>query len=256
MLSKNTLKYVNALHLKKYRQEYGAFLVEGKKSVLELLASDFEIELLVITDSFYKERTALLDKQSFRLETATPDQLAKTGTLQTNDSAIAVVKTKQNDFLCANPNEYVLVLDDVRDPGNLGTIIRIADWYGIAKIVCSNTTTDWYNPKVIAASKGSFVRVRGYYCDLAHYLAAQKTAPVYGTFMDGHNIHQTIFGNQGGYVVLGNESNGVGRAVEEFITDKITIPRFGGAESLNVAIAAAIVCDNLRRNVLEKSPFQ
>lgn len=250
MLSKNTLKYLNALHLKKYRQEYGTFLVEGKKSVLELLASDFEIELLVITDSFYKESTALLEKQSFRLETATPDQLAKAGTLQTNDSAIAVVKTKPNDFLCANPSEYVLVLDDLRDPGNLGTIIRIADWYGINKIVCSTTTTDWYNPKVIAASKGSFLRVQGYYCDLAEYLATQKTASVYGTFMDGQPIHQTIFGSGGGYVVLGNESNGISEAVAQFITDKITIPRFGGAESLNVAIAAAIVCDNLRRSAV------
>ncbi|TAF93571.1 MAG: RNA methyltransferase [Cytophagia bacterium] len=246
MLSKNTLKYLNALHLKKYRQQHGAFLVEGQKSVLELLAAHFDIELLVVSELFYKENKPVLDKQPFRLEIATPAELARAGTLQTNDAALAVVRTKPNDFLCADANEYVLVLDDVRDPGNLGTIIRIADWYGITKIICSDSTTDWYNPKVVAASKGSFLRVRGYYCDLPVYLEQQRAQPIYGTFMKGQDIHQVAFGG-GGYVVMGNESNGIGQAVEKLINNKITIPRFGGAESLNVAIAAAIVCDNLRR---------
>jgi RNA methyltransferase, TrmH family len=233
MLSKNVVKYLNSLQLKKYRQEHGSFLVEGAKSVVELLASDFELE-----------------KQPFRVEIATPDELSRVGTLQTNDAALAVVKTKPNDFLYAEKQEYVLVLDDIRDPGNLGTIIRIADWYGITKIICSLTTTDWYNPKVIAASKGSFTRVHGYYTDLVNYLEKVRNTEhgtsIYGTFLEGKNIHQTTFADTG-YIVMGNESNGISPIVETFITQKITIPRFGGAESLNVGIAAAVVLDNWRR---------
>lgn len=250
MLSKNVVKYLNSLQLKKYRQEHGSFLVEGAKSVVELLASDFEIEMLVATDAFYKENTQKFDKQPFRVEIAAPDELSRVGTLQTNDAALAVVKTKPNDFLYAEKQEYVLVLDDIRDPGNLGTIIRIADWYGITKIICSPTTTDWYNPKVIAASKGSFTRVRGYYTELDLYLEKVRSTDdgtsIYGTFLEGKNIHETTFADTG-YIVMGNESNGISPTVETFVTQKITIPRFGGAESLNVGIAAAVVLDNWRR---------
>lgn len=262
MLSKNVLKYLTSLQQKKYRQEYGAFLVEGAKSVLELLASDFEVEMVVATDKFYKENTRSLEKQPFRVEIATPDELVRAGTLQSNDAALAVVKTKANDFLYAEEGEYVLVLDDIRDPGNLGTMIRIADWYGIRKMVCSLTTTDWYNPKVVAASKGSFTRVQSFYTDLGVYFEqigrssvgnAMPVAPrfligasVYGTFLEGKNIHQITFAKTG-YIVMGNESNGIGGEVEQFVTDKITIPRFGEAESLNVGIATAIVLDNWRR---------
>lgn len=249
MLSKNLTKYLHSLQLKKYRQEHNAFLVEGAKSVLELLASDFQTELVVTTDSFYKENIQKSDKQPFRVEIATADELSRAGTLQTNDAALAVVKTKPNDFLYAEKGEYALVLDDIRDPGNLGTIIRIADWYGITKIICSLTTTDWYNPKVIAASKGSFTRVRGYYTHLEEYfkeVESDSETGIYGTFLEGKNIHQTTFSDTG-YVVMGNESNGIGAAVEQFVSQKITIPRFGGAESLNVGIAAAVVLDNLRR---------
>ncbi|AYQ31098.1 RNA methyltransferase [Runella sp. SP2] len=248
MLSKNVLKYLSSLQQKKYRQEYGAFLVEGAKSVLELLASDFEVEMVVATDKFYKENTRSLEKQPFRVEIATPDELVRAGTLQSNDAALAVVKTKSNDFLYAEEGEYVLVLDDIRDPGNLGTMIRIADWYGIRKMVCSLTTTDWYNPKVVAASKGSFTRVQGFYTDLGAYFEGRLASEVsvYGTFLEGKNIHQITFAKTG-YIVMGNESNGIGSEVEKFVTDKITIPRFGEAESLNVGIATAIVLDNWRR---------
>jgi RNA methyltransferase, TrmH family len=250
MLSKNLTKYLQSLQLKKYRQEYNAFLVEGAKSVMELLAADFQTELIVVTDQFYKENTQILDKQPFRIEIATADELSKAGTLQSNDAALAVVKTKPNNFLYAEKGEYVLVLDDIRDPGNLGTIIRIADWYGVTKIICSPSTTDWYNPKVIAASKGSFTRVQGYYTELALYLKKVRSTEhgtrIYGTFLEGKNIHQTTFAETG-YIVMGNESNGITAAVEAYVNHKITIPRFGGAESLNVGIAAAVVLDNWRR---------
>jgi RNA methyltransferase, TrmH family len=242
MLSKNQIKYINSLQIKKFRQENAAFVVEGAKSVTELLSADFEIELVAITDEYYKENTSRWDKQPFRVEIATADELSKAGSLQTNDAALAVAKTKPNDFLCANDQEFVVVLDDIRDPGNLGTIIRIADWYGITKVICSATTTDWYNPKVIAASKGSFLRVQGFYTDLEAYFQKIDTKPIYGTFLNGQDVHNVSFG-VGGYVVLGNESNGISKIVESFVNQRITIPRYGQAESLNVAIAAAVVLD-------------
>jgi RNA methyltransferase, TrmH family len=246
MLSKNLSKYINSLQIKKYRQENGTFLVEGAKSVLELLNSDFEIEMIVSTPLFYDSNTPLFTNCHCRIELATTDELSKAGSLQSNDNCLAVVKTKENAFLCANPSEFVLVLDDIRDPGNLGTIIRIADWYGISKIVCSETTTDWYNPKAISATKGSFTRVNAFYTNLDEYLTKLPNDIIYGTFMDGQSVHKTKFSTSG-YIVMGNESNGISADIERFITQKITIPRFGQAESLNVGIATAIVLDNLRR---------
>lgn len=246
-LSKNEVKYINALQIKKYRQEYGSFLVEGSKSVLELLDSDFEIEFIAATETFLKDNEKQFIQSGISIKTTSQDTLSKIGTLQTNDSCLAVVKTKENAFLCAEANEIVLVLDDIRDPGNLGTIIRIADWYGLSKIICSNSTTDWYNPKVIAASKGSFTRVSSFYTDLPDFFRQTKPQTVFGTFLNGQNIHQLKIKNPEGYVVMGNESNGISEDVEPFITQKITIPRFGKAESLNVGIATAIVLDNLHR---------
>ena len=246
MLSKNVSKYITALQIKKYRQEYGTFLVEGAKSVIELLHSDFDIETIVATPIFCEANTKILANQTFKIEYATADELSKVGSLQSNDSCLAIAKTKENVSMSANKQEFVLVLDDIRDPGNLGTIIRIADWYGITKIICSETTTDWYNPKVISATKGSFTRVSGFYTDLKQYLSGITNTAIYGAFMAGQNVHEVSFG-QSGYIVMGNESTGISTDVEVFVNQKITIPRFGHAESLNVGIAAAVVLDNLRR---------
>jgi len=252
MLSKSQIKYVQSLHQKKYRQEYGAFLVEGAKSVLELLASDFEVELLLITETFRKENARLLDNQRIRTEVVNPAELERVGTLTSNDACLAVAKTKENRPLVAGSNEFALVLDDVRDPGNLGTIIRIADWYGIQKLICSRTTADVYNPKVISATKGSFTRVNWYYCDLETFLSEQPGMAIYGAFLDGEDVHSTAFA-QSGYLIMGNESNGISPAVGRFVTQRLTIPRYGGAESLNVGIATAVICDNLRRGLTSPS---
>ena len=248
MVSKSLGKYVQSLQQKKFRQEHGAFLVEGAKSVLELLASDYQTDLLLATEPFYKENARLLDKQPARLEIVSAADLERVGSLATNDTCLAVARTKENRVLVAAPDEYALVLDDIRDPGNLGTILRIADWYGIRKLICSPTTADVYNPKVISASKGSFTRVAWYYGDLAEFLQNQPDRPVYGAFLGGADVHTLAFA-PGGYIVMGNESNGIGPAVERLVTHKITIPRYGGAESLNVGIATAVICDNLRRTL-------
>jgi TrmH family RNA methyltransferase len=252
MLSKNRIKYVNSLKIKKYRQLNQSFIVEGAKSVQELLNSDFEIEFVLATQEFQQKYSSISSQHKTLFETVTLTELQGLGSFQTNDSCLAVAKTKENEFLRAEASEYVLVLDDVSDPGNLGTIIRIADWYGIRKIVCSENTTDRYNPKVVAASKGSFTRVDLFYANLEEYLennAGDKM--VAGAFLGGESLYDFKFPSEGGYMVMGNESNGVGREVEKFVTHKITIPRFGEAESLNVGIATAVILDNMRRQGID-----
>jgi RNA methyltransferase, TrmH family len=247
MFSKQQQKYVQSLQIKKYRQEHQRFLVEGAKSIVELLNADFEIELLLCTERFVIENEKKLKKIS--IEQISQSELEKLGTLQSNDAALAVVKMRKNDFLSADKNEFVLVLDDIRDPGNLGTILRIADWYGIKKIVCSENTVDFYNPKVISASMGSFTRIKTYYSEISEYIenvSKEPTIEIIGTFLNSENVHHFDFPTNG-YIVLGNESNGISAEVEKFITKKITIPRFGHAESLNVGIATAVVLDNLKR---------
>ncbi|WP_221390681.1 RNA methyltransferase [Dyadobacter sp. NIV53] len=248
MLSKNRIKYINSLKIKKFRQLNQSFIVEGYKSVLELLNSDFTVELVLATQEFQQKYSSILSQHKTLFETVTLTELQGLGSFQTNDSCLAVAKTKENDFLCAEKNEYALVLDDISDPGNLGTIIRIADWYGIRKIICSENTTDLYNPKVISASKGSFTRISMYYTNLSEFLSKNaKSAMVAGAFLGGESLYEFKFSATGGYIVMGNESNGVGAETESFITHRITIPRVGEAESLNVGIATAVILDNLRR---------
>lgn len=237
------------MKIKKYRQLEQSFIVEGAKSVLELLASDFSVEFILATYEFQQKYSTISSQHKTLFETVTLKELEGLGSFQTNDSCLAVAKMRSDEALLQEGSEFVLMLDDVSDPGNLGTIIRIADWYGIRKIICSESTTDFYNPKVIAASKGSFTRVKLMYTDLVNYL--QKNAGekmVAGAFLNGVNLYDFKFPIQkGGFIVMGNESNGVGQEVESYITDRITIPRFGEAESLNVGIATAVILDNLRR---------
>ncbi|WP_138477415.1 TrmH family RNA methyltransferase [Dyadobacter bucti] len=250
MLSKNRIKYINSLKIKKYRQVHQSFIIEGAKSVLELLNSDFKIEFVLVTKEFQQKYSSILTRHNALLETVTAEELQGLGSFQTNDSCLAVAKTKQNDFLSPEKTEYVLVLDDVRDPGNLGTIIRVADWYGIHKIICSNDTTDIYNPKVITASKGSFLRVNVFYTDLSSYLAENAAGKnIIGAFLGGESLYDFNFSATGGFIVMGNESNGIGEEVASLVTNKITIPRVGEAESLNVGIATAVMLDNLRRQI-------
>jgi TrmH family RNA methyltransferase len=247
MITKNQIKYINSLQQKKFRLEHQSFVVEGAKSVIELLKSDFEIELLFVTKSFFEENKTHLQNLSIQPELTDANELEKAGSFSSNNAALAVVKTKDNTELLVGDTEFALILDDIRDPGNLGTIIRIADWYGITKIICSTTTVDVYNPKVISSTMGSFSRVSLYYTDLEMFIKNQS-GNIYGTLLDGENIHQTKF-TSSGYIIIGNEANGITEEITKLITHKITIPRFGGAESLNAGIATAVVLDNVfRRN--------
>ena len=245
MITKNQIKYINSLQQKKFRLEYRSFVVEGAKSVVELLKSDFEIGSLFITKTFLEENSLLLNNSIAECIMVEPQELEKVGSFSSNNAALAVVKTKENTELLVDEEEFALVLDDIRDPGNLGTIIRIADWYGVRKIICSLSTVDFYNPKVINATMGSFTRVSLFYTDLETFINEQNVN-IYGTLLDGDNIHETDF-SISGCIVIGNEANGISKEVIKLITHKITIPRFGGAESLNAGNATAVVLDNVFR---------
>ncbi len=245
MISKSKLKFIKSLQIKKYRQQEQSFLVEGAKSVLEVLKSDFKTELLLATPSFIDHNRSSILASGAEVIEATENDLVASGNFESNKDAIAVVKMKPNPSLAIAADEFVIVLDDTRDPGNLGTIIRIADWYGIFKILASPDTVDCYNPKVISASMGSFTRVQIQYTELPLFLR-DKQLPVFGAFMEGESVHKVNFG-KGGLIVIGNEAHGISVELEKLVSKKINIPRYGKAESLNAAIAAAVICDNLRR---------
>ena len=245
MLSKNTVKFIKSLHQKKYRNESGRFFVEGEKSVLELLQSDFETELVICTEEFLFKQSHLLGGFSGEVISVTVNQLEQVGQYQSNGAALAIGVMKENVPFEPSSTELIIALDEVRDPGNLGTIIRIADWFGIKKMVFSPQTADFYNPKVLQASMGSFTRVEFFYEALESVFDRWKL-PVYGAFLEGENLHQ-LTKPEPGVILMGNESKGISRELFSKITQKVTIPGFGQAESLNVAIATAIICDNFKR---------
>ncbi|WP_370590262.1 RNA methyltransferase [Rufibacter sp. LB8] len=227
--------------------QHQAFLIEGEKSVAELLASDFELETLLVTPKFQEKHTALLPK-GFPVEIVTEDELTKAGSLETNNAALAIAKMRPQEAFNWQENPFVLALDDVRDPGNLGTIIRIADWYGLTRVVLSQTSADFYNQKTIAATMGSFTRISPHYVDLEAFLQARpQKVPVYGAALEGENVHKLQL-QPSGILVMGNESHGISPAIRAQVTQPLHIPGRGGAESLNVGTATAILLDNFFRN--------
>ena len=245
MLSKPKISFIKSLQVKKYRQAEQCFLIQGAKAVHETLASDFEILTLLGTNEFLNSiDTTILGKVKEIIEVS-EKELTAVGSVETNNSTLAVVRMPAQRKPELSPADFSLVLDDIRDPGNLGTIIRTAEWYGIKNIIASPETTDQYNPKVISATMGSFLRLSVYYTGLVEFLK-NVSMPVYGTFLTGENIHTVTFVT-GALIVIGNESKGISSSVEKFITHRITIPRYGNAESLNASTATAIVLDNLRR---------
>jgi TrmH family RNA methyltransferase len=242
MISKAKSKFIKSLKIKKYRKQEQCFVVEGRKSVAELLASDYDVVMVLGTPAFL---SGLRPEPTVELIEATESELVSLGTFESNDGALAVARMKSDRLLLPEEGEWMVALDDIRDPGNLGTIIRIADWYGVRKIVASPHTADRYNPKVISASMGSFLRVDLCYEDLPGYLE-RINIPVVGAFLDGNSVHQASF-ERAGILVIGNESHGISEAVAGHIAARVTIPKYGGAESLNAAAATAVILDNIRR---------
>ena len=247
MLSLSQIKSYKSLQIKKYRQNAQRFLVEGSKSVFELMKSDFEIEVILITQDYHDKYFQYFHEVSDRIEVVSNKIISRIGTLTTNESILAVAKMRKHEEPEIERGNYVLAFEDLNDPGNLGTILRIADWYGIKNIVASPDTVDFYNPKVIQSSMGSFTRISVYYCDLIPYIR-NNSVPVIGTFIDGESesIHTFKFPATS-IIVFGNESHGISRMLGTLVDHKLTIPRFGNAESLNVAVSCAVVLDNLKR---------
>ncbi|WP_436323526.1 RNA methyltransferase [Vibrio cidicii] len=241
MISKNQLKLLRALGQKKQRKAHGLFLVQGEKNVLELAKSALAVQQIFATEEFLAQYGKEL--ASFECIEASLDDLTKASTLVSNNAAIAVVEIPRVEIPLAQG--LMIALDGVSDPGNLGTIIRVADWYGIKHIVASSDCADPYNPKTISATMGSFGRVQVSLVDLPSYLQLSNL-PIYGAFLEGESVHKTDFAAQG-ILLMGSESHGIREQASKFVTDKITIPAFGGAESLNVAMATGIILDNMRR---------
>lgn len=240
MLSKNQIRFITNLKQKKFRNEYQLFIVEGIKGVEELVNSKLTLEHLYTT----KALNLPINPENVTL--ISENELKKISSLTTPNTCLAIFKQKKAEEIPANG--LILALDDVRDPGNLGTIIRLCDWFGIRHLLCSQNTVDMYNPKVVQSTMGSITRVNIVYDALPAYL--KSGLPVFGTFMDGKNIYQQNLPNEG-TIVMGNEANGISEEIENLIKERIAIPRFGEiqqTESLNVATATAIILSEFRRN--------
>ncbi|RSK44805.1 TrmH family RNA methyltransferase [Hymenobacter perfusus] len=247
MVSKAVAKYVHALHLKKYRLRHGAFLVEGGKSVRELLSSGILTERLLITAEFNEKIQAELPA-GLPVDVVSEAELTHLGTLSTNNTALAIARLPEEKPLLPDPNQLLLALDEVRDPGNVGTLIRLADWYGLAGVVCSDTCADPWAPKTVAATMGSFTRVPVWQRNLPEWLGSlAPELPVYGADLHGDNVHRLTL-RPAGVLVMGSESHGLTPPVEACLTQRLHIPGRGQAESLNVAVSAAILLDNFYRN--------
>ena len=241
MVSKNQIKLINSLQQKKYRKLHNLFIAEGKKVIQELIDANFSLEHLFVT----KEK--LFDKK-YHSELISDAELKKISALTTANDCLAVFKIKEVNSKGSSGLE--LALDNIKDPGNMGTIIRLCDWFGISKIVCTEETVDIYNPKVVQATMGSLARVEILYTNLTDYL---KTAEVeiFGTFMEGKNIYKQELPTKG-IIVMGNEANGISKEIENLVTQKISIPRFGNlqqTESLNVATATAVILSEFKRSI-------
>ncbi|AJR03594.1 TrmH family RNA methyltransferase [Siansivirga zeaxanthinifaciens] len=238
MLSKSQIKLITSLKQKKYRVQHGLFVVEGVKTINELLKSHLQMHRLYTTETFNIDA---------KLEVLiTESELKKISFLTTPNTALAVFEIPKPKKI--QENSLIVALDAVRDPGNLGTIIRLCDWFGISDLVCSTETVDCFNPKVVQATMGSITRVNISYLDLNQFLSDTKL-PVFGAFMEGANVYETTLINKG-VLVMGNEANGISKTIEALINNKISIPRFGNiqaTESLNVATATAILLSEFKR---------
>ena len=240
MLSKNQVKLIQKLQQKKYRNELNLFIVEGKKSIVEFLQAGYRLELLIATEVF----ATALNGQPITL--VSKEELRKVISLKNPDEGLAIFHQRQHKGILQEG--VILALDNVQDPGNLGTLIRLCDWFGIETLICNNQTVDCYNPKVVQATMGSLTRVAVHYVDLAGFLAT-CVLPLYAMDLDGENLYTTEF-PEDCVLILGNEANGISPEVRALADGIITIPRFGKlqqTESLNVAMAGAIVVSQVRK---------
>ncbi|WP_442590483.1 TrmH family RNA methyltransferase [Pedobacter sp. AW31-3R] len=245
MLSKSQIGFIKSLHQKKYRKENGVFIIEGIKSISEFLHSSYQIQSIYFLPQYQSLLPKLLP--NIKLFEVNTTELEKISALQAPQGILAVVTIPPVVDLDKNTlkNSFSLVLDGIQDPGNLGTIIRTADWFGFKQVICSANTVEVYNPKTVQATMGSLARVKVSYQNLPEFLQGIQL-PVFGAMLDGNSLYETKWGNEG-LVVLGNEGQGVTEEVIKLIDRPVTIPRVGQAESLNVAVSAAIFCADISR---------
>lgn len=252
MLSKNKIKYIRSLELKKKRKEEQVFVAEGHKLVGDLLGH-FPCKLLIATSNWLKMNHSATANEIIEV---TQEELSRASLQKTPQEVLAVFVQPSYDL---NPevikSSLCLALDDVQDPGNLGTIIRLADWFGIEHIICSQNTVDVYNPKTIQATMGGIARVKVHYTSLPDFIRSLGDTPVFGTFLDGKNMYEQPL-SANGLIVMGNEGNGIGKEVATLINRKLYIPNYPAgqetSESLNVAIATAVICAEFRRQAAWK----
>ena len=247
MVGKSQIKFIKSLQQKKYRNKNGLFIVEGMKTVQELLDSTIEANKIYCTDA------DLFRDHQHILELVSEIDLKRLSSLKNPNKVIGLFKIPEVENRVLN--DWTVVLDDVRDPGNLGTIIRLCDWFGIPNLICSEQTVDCYNPKVLQATMGSIARVTISYTDLKDFLSKTQL-PVLGTFMKETSIYDSKLPAKG-ILVMGNEANGISEEIEALVQSKISIPQFGSehTESLNVATATAIFLNEIRRdgkNLIQK----
>lgn len=249
MLSKAKIKYIRSLELKKNRKEEQAFIAEGPKLVGDL-SEHFTCRLLVCTEEW---RARNPQAHAAEILTVNAEELARASLQKSPQEVLAIFEQPQyetNEDIAAR--SLCLALDDVQDPGNVGTIARVADWFGIEHIFCSKGTADIYNPKTVQATMGAIARIKFHYCDLAETIRRQamKGIPVFGTFLDGKNLYEETLAPNG-ILIMGNEGNGISPSIASQVTHRLFIPNYPQgrptSESLNVAIAASIVCAEFRR---------
>ena len=251
MLSKAKIKFIQSLELKKKRKEENLFVAEGPKVVGDLLPY-FACRLLIATPEWLDTHAK---PQAHEIIEVTDEELRKASFLKAPQEVLALFELPSYstpDDIAAK--DLCLALDDIQDPGNLGTIIRVADWFGIRHIFCSIGTTDAFSPKTVQASMGAVARVQMHYVDLPQYLSSLRShhpqVPIYGTFLEGNNIYKEPLSTHG-IIIMGNEGNGIGQKVKELVSHKLFIPNYpegcATSESLNVAIATAITCAEFRR---------
>lgn len=246
MLSKSQIRFITSLHHKKYRQEHQCFIVEGIKSVMEFIHSDYVVNAVYSTSGLAPKLGKI--PQKIKFSDVSDADMQRISTLKTPQGVLAVVSMPTLLPLEAEKlaGHFTLMLDDVQDPGTLGTIIRTAEWFGFERIVCSLHTAEAYNPKVVQASMGSLARMKVHYADIES-LITDAIVPVYGAVLDGRPIYDIPWGEEG-VILLGNEGNGIRQSLLGHIQHPVTIPRVGRAESLNVAVSAALFCSEIVRS--------
>ena len=250
MISNAQIKTIASYKLAKFRNQDEVFVVEGVKMVDELLRSNHTIEMICATNKWIEEHNKIPSQISLNIQEIKTQDLERISSLTTPNQVLAIVKRKESNPIELK-SQLVIALDEIKDPGNLGTIVRIADWFGIENIICSENTVDIYNPKAIQATMGSLFRVNITYTNLFQYFQTLPSYyPIYGTIIEGgKNIyHQNL--QQEGIIVIGSESHGISQEIKQLITHPLTIPSFSkqqGPESLNASIATSIICSEFRR---------